>query len=106
NQSAEQYANGVQSDELRRLLANLFLPEVPVWFVLLLLALLANRQMGLLEGSCTDFVASLEERYNSLGGEVTYNATVKEILVENDRAIGVRFGDGSEQRADIVVSAA
>jgi phytoene desaturase len=106
NQTAEQYAQACQDEGLRRLITNLFLPEVPVWFVLLLLALLANRQMGLLEGSCTDFVASLEERYNTLGGEVTYNATVKEILVENDRAIGVRLGDGSEQRADVIVSAA
>ena len=44
-----------------RILENLFLPEVPVWFVLLILGLLANRQMGLLEGSCADFVASLAE---------------------------------------------
>jgi phytoene dehydrogenase-like protein len=105
NLPLEQYVRAAKDDNLRRWLGNLFLPEVPVWFVLLLLALLANKQMGLLEGSCTDFVASLETRYRSLGGEVTYSATVKEILVENDRAVGVRLADGSEQRADIVVSA-
>ena len=100
-----QYVQTIQDDHLRRVLVNLFLPDMPVWFVLLLLALLANRQLGLLEGSCTDFVASLAERYQGLGGEATYNATVKEILVENDRAVGVRLADGSEHRADIVVSA-
>ena len=105
NQPMEQYARAVQSDELRRLLVNLFLPEVPVWFVMLILGLLANRQMGLLEGSCADFVGSLAERYQGLGGEVAYNATVKEIIVEQNRAVGVRLVDGSEHRADVVVSA-
>ena len=37
---------------------------------------------------------------------LTYRATVEEILVEDDRAVGVRLADGSEHRADAVVSAA
>lgn len=105
NQPMEQYARAVQSTELRRILENLFLPEVPVWFVLLILGLLANKQMGLLHGSCADFVASMAERYASLGGEVKYSSTVKEILVENHRAVGVRLADGSELRADVVIGA-
>jgi phytoene desaturase len=105
NQSMVQYARAAKNDVFRRILENLFLPEVPVWFVQLILGLLASRQLGLLAESCTDFVASMEERYKSLGGEVTYNSTVKEILVENDRAVGVRLADGRELRADVVVSA-
>ena len=31
---------------------------------------------------------------------------MERILVENGRAVGVRFEDGSEQRADVVISAA
>jgi phytoene dehydrogenase-like protein len=105
NQPMIQYVRAVKDSGLRRLLENLFLPEVPVWFVLLLLGLLANRQLGLLAGSCTDFVASLEERYKKLGGQVTYNSTVKEVLVENHRAAGVRLANDCELRADVVVSA-
>lgn len=105
NRPMEQYARAARSGELQRLLVNLFLPEVPVWFVLLILGLLANRQLGLLEGSCTDFVASMVTRYEQLGGALQTNATVEEILVENDRAVGVRLVDGSEHRADIVIGA-
>ncbi len=105
NQPMERYARVVKDDGLRRMLVNLFLPEVPVWFVLLLLGLLANQQLGLLAESCTDFVASLEERYKNLGGTVTYNSTVKEVLVENHCAVGVRLMDGREVQADVVVSA-
>lgn len=104
NQSVAQYAQGIQSDALRRMLENYFLPEVPVWFVLLLLGLLASRQLGLLTKSCTDFVGSMVERYEALGGTIHYQSTVKEVLVENDRAVGVRLADGSERRADVVVS--
>jgi phytoene desaturase len=105
NQPMIQYARAVQDGGLRRMLENLFLPEVPVWFVLLILGLLANRQLGLLTGSCTDFVGSMEERYTKLGGQVAYNSTVQGIIVENDRAVGVRLADGRERRADMVVSA-
>ncbi|MDF1531845.1 MAG: hypothetical protein P1P72_05960 [ANME-2 cluster archaeon] len=35
-----------------------------------------------------------------------YKAKVEDIIVENDRAVGVRLFDGSEHFADIVVSAA
>lgn len=100
------YAQAAHGQLLRQILENLFLPEVPVWFILMLLALLADRQMGLLEGGCQGFVQPLEERYKALGGQVTYKATVEEILVESDRAVGVRLADGSEHRADVVVSAA
>ncbi|OGF55070.1 MAG: hypothetical protein A2Z21_04585 [Candidatus Fraserbacteria bacterium RBG_16_55_9] len=101
-----EYAQAVHSPLLRQILENLFLPEVPVWFLLMLLALLADKQMGLLEGGCLDFVHSIEERYKALGGQVTYKATVEKILVENDRAVGVRLADGREHQAGVVISAA
>jgi phytoene desaturase len=91
---------------LRWVLENMFLPEVPAWFICMLLALLANGQMGLLEGGSLGFALAIEKRYRDLGGQVTYTATVEEILVENDRAVGVCLADGSQHRADVVVSAA
>jgi phytoene dehydrogenase-like protein len=80
----------------------------------MLLALLADGQMGFLEGGCREFVGAIEKRYPELGGEVTYRATVAQILtapcVESKRnaekAVGVRLDDGTEHRADVVVSAA
>ncbi len=105
NQPIVEFSKAAKSPSLRRMLMHLFLPEVPAWFTLLTLALLANRQMGFLAGSCADFTASLRERFESLGGTMRFNATVTEILVENDRAVGVRLEDGSEHRSDVVISA-
>jgi phytoene dehydrogenase-like protein len=104
------YVQTVHNPWLRQCIKYLFLPEVPVWFVLMVLALVADGQLGLLEGGCLDFVLPIEKRYKHLGGRVTYKATVEEILVENNKAVGVRLADGAasltEHRADVVVSAA
>ena len=100
------YVQAIRDPLLRECIKNLFLPEVPVWFIFMILALLADGQLGLLEGGCLDFVLPIEKRYTDLGGRVTYKATVEEILVERDRAVGVRLADGSEHRAYVVVSAA
>ena len=100
------YAKAIHDPWLRRLMENLFMPEVPVWFVFALLGMVSDGQMALLKGGCRGFVLPMEKRFKELGGEVTYKATVQEILVENDRAMGVRLADGSVHRADIIVSAA
>jgi phytoene dehydrogenase-like protein len=100
------YVQAIHDPWLRQCIKYLFMPEVPVWFVFMILALVADEQLGFIEGGCLDFVLPIERRYKELGGQVTYRATVEEILVENDRAAGVRLADGSEHRADVVVSAA
>jgi phytoene dehydrogenase-like protein len=55
-------------------------------------------------GGSAELAKSIERRYLALGGEVRYGARVDEILVEDDRATGVRLADGTEHRADIVIS--
>jgi len=49
---------------------------------------------------------ALERRYTDLGGAVSYRSAVEKILVEGDKAVGVRLADGSEHRAGRVISAA
>lgn len=48
----------------------------------------------------------LEESYRALGGTLRLSTPVEEIIVEKDKAVGVRLKDGSEHRASGVVSAA
>ncbi|QFZ20326.1 phytoene desaturase family protein [Saccharothrix syringae] len=78
-------------------------PVLPFYFQL---ASHANLSAGVPEGGSLGLAKSIEQRYRRLGGRVTYNAKVEEIIVEGDRAAGVRLDDGREFRADIVVSAA
>jgi phytoene desaturase len=102
----QEYVSGVGDPFLRFVLEYMFLPDVPVWFLSMLLGMLPDRQMGLLEGGSLGFVLPIDKRYKDLGGQITYSSTVEEILVEGDTAVGVRLSDGREERSDVVISAA
>lgn len=41
--------------------------------------------------------------YKHLGGEIHYNSSVAGLIIENDRVVGIKQQDGSEQRADKVI---
>jgi phytoene dehydrogenase-like protein len=69
------------------------------------LACHANRAAGVPEGGWSGLVRSIEARYLALGGQVRYRAGVEEILVDRDRAIGVRLSDDQRHFADVVVVA-
>jgi phytoene dehydrogenase-like protein len=83
-----------------------WLPEFPMSFVLMILAWMHKKVAGYPVGSSLEFSRSIEKRYREFGGEVHYNSRVNRIIVENDRAVGVRLEDGSEYKADYIISAA
>lgn len=91
---------------LRELLLLAFQPEMPAVMVVMMLGFQHARLAGYVVGGALPLVGALERRYRELGGEIRYETRVEEILVEGNRAVGVRLADGSEQRADWVVSAA
>lgn len=106
NRPVAKFARQLRDPFVRFIVENLFLPDVPVSFTMMILSMVANDEAGLLENGSVGFVLPIEKRYRDLGGRITYRATVEKILVENDRAVGVRLADGSEHSADTVVSAA
>jgi len=55
-------------------------------------------------GGATEFTKSIERRYLDSGGKVHYKSRVEKILVENNKAVGIKLTDGSEHRADIIIS--
>jgi phytoene dehydrogenase-like protein len=63
-----------------------------------------NRDIAWPVGGSSAFARSIEKRYKELGGEVHYGQKVEKILVENNKAVGVRLSDGSEHIADFVIS--
>jgi phytoene dehydrogenase-like protein len=88
-------------------------PGNPLAAHLNLLAQCATRGFAWPAGGSLPFALDIERRYRALGGKVLYRAQVDKVLVEDyrgtrkrnsHRAIGVRLADGSEHRADVVVS--
>lgn len=81
-------------------------PDFPMLGFLMSLAWMDQKTAGYPVGGSLEFARTLEQRYLALGGQIHYGSTVSKILVENDRAVGVRLADGSEHRSDNVISAA
>ena len=80
--------------------------DVPAMANLAFLAGCHNRQLGWPVGGSLPFAQAIADRYAALGGELHYRSRVERILVDDDRAVGVRLADGTEHRADLVISAA
>jgi phytoene dehydrogenase-like protein len=124
--STQEYASRFSGPFLREVFP-LFLddpPGFPMMASLNALAAFHNRNGGWPIGGSLAFAQAIERRYLELGGTVHYKSRVKEILVDASserptrdvgrrragrglsHAIGVRLADGTEHRADRVISAA
>jgi len=79
-------------------------PDAPYFFHLLRHAGGLNGDIKWPVGGAAEFSKSIERRYLSLGGTAHYGSSVEKILVENDKAVGIKLADGNEHRADIVIS--
>lgn len=104
--SAQSFSERFTDPLLRMALKEMWIEDFSIFFMLVTMAYLYRKEAGYPIGGSMPMIKAVEARYTALGGEVQYDTRVEKILVENDRAVGVRLADGSEQRADWVISAA
>lgn len=105
--SIHDFAKRFTNPFLREVFPLLFdLPDFPMMGVLLTLAWMHQKVAGYPIGGSLEFSRAIEQRYLNLGGEIQYLSPVRKILVENGRAVGIRLADGTEHRANIIISAA
>jgi phytoene dehydrogenase-like protein len=105
--SAREFAAGFRDPFLRRAVPQMFAwPDVPVMAGLSLLAYMHTGNAGYPAGGSLALARAVESRYLALGGVVHYNAQVEKILVEDDRAVGVRLYNDQVHHADAVISTA
>jgi phytoene dehydrogenase-like protein len=94
----------LKSETLRRYFEALLPAEAPAFFLLMMLGYLGRGWLSRPDGGSGRFRDALIESYHALGGTEYVHATVDEILVEHDRAYGVRLADGTLHEADYVIS--
>jgi phytoene dehydrogenase-like protein len=104
--SLKDFGNRFRNRLIREAFPLLFLPDFPMTFMLMTFAWMHNRAAGYPLGGSLPFSQAIEKRYLSLGGEMIYKSQVVKILTERGRAAGIRLEDGTEHRADYVISAA
>jgi phytoene dehydrogenase-like protein len=97
----------LKNAHLRRMLSLAFGSDSwPMMIIFWMLGFQHNKSAGYVVGGALELVRFLEERYRALDGEIHFNVGVEKILVENNKAVGIKLADGSEHHADWIVSAA
>lgn len=102
----ERYAQRFHDPFLRRAFPSLVYdwPQQSMLMLLCFLGGMAKGDLGWPVGGSDAVARALERRFKDLGGAIDYGSRVETVIVENDRAVGVRLADGTEARADIVIS--
>jgi len=104
--SLTQYGKRFKNPLLREAFAQMFVPEFPMSFLLMTFAWLHNKAAGYPVGGSLAFARAIEQRFLSLGGTLQYKTRIIKILTDNGNATGALLEDGTELRADYVISAA
>ena len=104
--TAKEFASRCKSSLLKRAILEMFLPESSVFFLLLTLVSMHKKSAGYPIGGSLNFAKLIESKYLNLGGKINYNSRVAKIMVEDDRAKGIKLENGDTHMADIVISAA
>jgi phytoene dehydrogenase-like protein len=104
--SAEEFGARFKDPFLRRAIPQMFSwTSIPVMVGMSLLAYAHNKNAGFPLGASLEFARAIARRYLDLGGKIRYCSQVERILVQNDRAIGVRLYNNEEYRAHRVIAA-
>ncbi|MEN6327693.1 MAG: NAD(P)/FAD-dependent oxidoreductase [Syntrophomonas sp.] len=106
NMPVSDYALRFKNPFLRYCIMNLFVPEMPAYFLFVVLGQLFDGQLGCVEGGSQRFSNAIANRYQQFGGKISYKALVDKIIVKDNRAVGIKLADGTEHFADLIISAA
>lgn len=92
---------------LRRAIGNVMIQQqVSAMTVMATLAWIDGGDASWVHGGSRTLVRKLEKRLLDLGGTIEYRSKVDRVLVQGDRAVGVQLSDGTDHRADYIISAA
>jgi phytoene dehydrogenase-like protein len=65
-----------------------------------------QKNAGYIKGGSLPFAQRMVEKYQKIGGKISYRKKVEKIVTENNTANGVILTDGTKLAADFVISAA
>lgn len=104
--SIRSFAARFKDPFLREAFPLIWMPEFSMFPMLMFMVGFHQQRSGYPLGGSLEFSRAIEKRYLGLGGKIRYEAKVAKIVVENNRAVGVKLQDDSEIHGDCVISAA
>lgn len=104
--STADYALGFNNPLLRKAIRNIFEPEIPILFCMMMFAWMHKKSAGYPVGGSLNFAQRIADRYEALGGKFHFHSRVEKILTEAGRSTGIKLSTGETYRCDYVISAA
>jgi phytoene dehydrogenase-like protein len=104
--TTKEYAQRFKNPFLKEMFVSTFGDEFPLAMSMMTLAMQHRKSAGYVIGGALALVNPIEKRYQALGGEIHFGSRVIKIIVENNKAVGIKLADGKEYRGDWIISAA
>ena len=104
--TAQDFAGRIKDPLLAEAFKEMWIPEFSMFFMLFTFAYLHNKNAGYPIGGSMPMSEALADRYEKLGGKIHYSKRVEKIIVEENKAVGIIFKDGTETRSEKIISAA
>lgn len=98
------YAKRYKSPLIRGLLENLVGDEINAIAMMFTLATITSGDGGYPKGGSFDMAQRMAARFTSLGGKILYRTPADQIIIKEQKVIGVKIGD-NEQSADAIILA-
>lgn len=105
DQRLDKFVSSFHHEPLAKMLLEVFLPDVPVWFVSMTLGNLARGVYATVPKGSQHVANTMASRYEDLGGKIIYNTRIKQILFENDYAYAIRDQRKNRFETKYVISA-
>lgn len=104
--TSEEFAKQFKDPLLREAFLQMWIPEFSMLFMLFTFGYLHNKNAGYPIGGSKPMAHALESKYLELGGIMHYRKKVSKIITEGNRATGIVLTDGTEHKAERIISAA
>ncbi len=93
--SAPGFSEKVKNERLKRIIHDhLDWHGMSIGFSFWAMSMMASKNAGYPLGGSKGFIDPIVQKYERLGGRIAYNSKVEKILVENNKAIGIRLVNG------------
>lgn len=104
NKTVRDYCRRFSNEDVVTIVNHLMGPDMSAFALFMMLGTRMGRNGGFPMGGARDMIGRMSERYRSLGGTLTLNTRIDEIVVEEGKAIALGSGDESRS-VDYVIAA-
>ncbi|MFP4187205.1 MAG: phytoene desaturase family protein [Acholeplasmataceae bacterium] len=93
NRTVRAYCRRFTSDRVVSIIHHLMGPDMSAFALFMMLGMRMGQNGGFPMGGARDMIARMSERYLALGGTLTLNTRIDEIVVKEGAAVAVRSGE-------------